>query len=159
MHFIYMSLKYNQLKITIIYLKKVISFLIVLMFIFINFSHNAVMAFSSNEMVHSMWNHNFFITDSNKKIENCHTNSMEDCTSICCYDKDNLNITANSISNKSIKKKIDKIKSSYLDISLSSNLVSELKYLWNISPPIDYLYDIYKNNLYISLIWIVKSNT
>lgn len=131
----------------------------ILMFIFINLSHNAVMAFSSHEIVPSMWNHFILFNSSGEKLENCHSNSMSDCNSICCYDNNYSILIANTNENQTLKKKVDKIKYSFLDISTSSNLVSQLKYLWNISPPIDYLYDIYKNNLYINLIWIVKSNT
>lgn len=117
------------------------------------------MAFSSSEMISSMWNHIIVVNSSSEKLENCHSNSMDDCPSVCCYDNDYSNITASTIQNQNLKKKVDKIKYSYLDISLSSNLVSQLKYLWNTSPPNYYLYGNYRDKSYKNLVWIIKSTT
>lgn len=116
------------------------------------------MAFSSDEMMSSMWSHNSMVINNDEIIKNWKA-STRDCTSICCYDTDYLNAGINVINTQNLKKKIDKIKHCYLDISIWSNPVSELKYLWNTSPPIYYLYNDDTNNLYVNLVWIIKSTT
>ncbi|MDD3144782.1 MAG: hypothetical protein PHV23_01580 [Candidatus Gracilibacteria bacterium] len=116
------------------------------------------MAFSSIEMMSSMGNHSSIVANNNENIKDGNA-STKDCTSICCYDTDYLNAGINVINTQNLKKKIDKIKHCYLDISLGSNPVSELKYIGNTLPPIYYLYENYKDKSYKNLVGIIKSNT
>lgn len=151
-----------NLKIKFYILKKIILHLIFTIFIFVNFSHNVVMAFG-DEISFSMWNHNMEI----QNIPNCHhddnnnnnDNNFLNCESICCYEKDyTINNSLLSNSNQNSNKK-NKIIISFFDIWIVENLVYDFKLIWNTSPPqLDIKFKI-KNNLYISLLWIIKSNT
>lgn len=56
------------------------------------------------------------------------------------------------------EKKYKKLSISFLDIDLNINKNEFLSIFWNIWPP--WYYNFFKNNYsYISLIWIIRSNT
>lgn len=115
------------------------------------------MAFG-DEISFSMWNHNMEV----QNIPDCHhsdTNDFKDCESVCCYEKDyttNTSLISNSSQNTNKKYKII---ISFFDIWILDNLVFDWNFVWNTSPPNEELLSIISNNLYINLIWIVKSNT
>lgn len=115
--------------------------------------HDPVMAFSGSMEEIQMCNHGQ-IELKQKVVEN---KTVDDCVSICCYDKDFSNTYFSNVNNWWNKKKLEKIKLSFDNFDLSYFDISSSKLITNIAPPIIKNY-IIKNN-YIYLIWIIKSNT
>lgn len=108
----------------------------------------------------SMWNHNM----ETQNIPDCHhdeENNNKDfgnCKSVCCYEKDyttNNFLLSNTTQN--IIKKF-KILISFFDVWDLDNLVFDWNFVWNTSPPNEKIL-LKQDNLYINLIWIIKSNT
>ena len=109
----------------------------------------------------SMWNHNIKVQD----VSDCHHDEEDsnkdfgNCKSICCYEKDyttNNFLLSNTTQN--IIKKF-KILISFFDIWDLDNLVFDWNFIWNTSPPNHEIISLFYNDLYISLVWIIKSNT
>lgn len=115
------------------------------------------MAFG-DEISFSMWNHNMEIQD----IPDCHhsdNSDFDDCESVCCYDKDyTTNTSLISTSSQNIIKKYKAI-ISFFNIWVLDNLVFDWNFVWNTSPPNYKIPLVLQNNLYINLVWLVKSNT
>jgi hypothetical protein len=63
-----------------------------------------------------------------------------------------------STSSQNIIKKY-KATISFFDIWFLDNLVFDWNFVWNTSPPNYKIPLVVQNNLYINLVWLVKSNT
>jgi len=109
------------------------------------------MAFWDNINI-SMWNH----SEMNSQIENCHTESLSDCKSICCFE-DSSSTKFSNISFQNNKKIFNKLKYSFVELSFEQSFIYEWNLIWNTSPPINEF--IIGNLNYYSLTGIIKSNT
>lgn len=91
------------------------------------------------------------------KMQECHSEDLEDCVSICCVDNDfNIQSFSNIISQNN-KKDLSKIKYFFYELSFDKSYIYEWNLIGNISPPLDIIDD--KKTNYLSLVWIIKSNT
>lgn len=90
-------------------------------------------------------------------IMDCHEEWNDEKDDICCYDKDYGFSSLSNIQTQNNKKKFDKTKYNLVELSFLTSPIYEWNLIWNISPP--YQATNIKSYDYISLIWIIKSNT
>lgn len=133
-------------------MKRFISFILLTVLSAVLSIHNPVMAFW-DVVKKSVWES--YQTES--MIMNCHEEESNDKDDICCYDKDYWFSSVSNIQSHDNKKKFDKIKYSFIDISFETFSIYEWNLIWNISPP--YKEESLQKSNYVSLIWIIKSNT
>ncbi len=114
------------------------------------------MAFG-DEIGFSMWNHNVKIQNL-PECSHSDNNDFGHCKSICCYEKDyttNNSLISNYVQN--VFKKY-KVIISFFDVLYLNNFVFDWNFISNKSLPNRYILFNVQNNLYINLVWIIKSN-
>lgn len=132
-------------------MKRFLSFIIWTVLITVLSFHNQVMVFWDNKDI-SMWNH----MNMDSQTEKCHWNNIDDCKNICCISNESISQVAN-INIWNNKKIFDKLKYSFIELLFDKSFIYEWNLIWNISPP--NLNIFIKNDEYINLTWIIKSNT
>ncbi len=133
-------------------MKRFISFILFIVIFTVLSIHNQVMAFW-NVVKKSVWEDNKV----KSMMMNCHQKEHNNKNNICCYNKDYGFSTSSHIQSQNNKKRFNKIKYNFINIFFEKNNIYEWNLIWDIFP-------LYKEKVthfcnYISLIWIIKSNT
>lgn len=137
-------------------MKKIISLFIFLATFVIGCIPTAMASFVVNENEGISSNQHWIQLSNNDCCDNMSSDCNENTHDCCISPFEDTNVTWNIVSQNEAKK--IKFKSFWLDYLALINESSELNYIEKLTSPPEFL-DIKKqNNLYISLIWIVKSN-
>lgn len=133
-------------------MKRFISFILCFVVFTVLSIHNPVMAFWGS-MHMAMWDHSQMQVQGKKHYEE-NSNKSEN---ICRIDNEFSALNAWDFSFQIDKKIFNKFKSSFTEFIFVKPQIHEWSLIWNISPPI--IDTSIKKYNYISLIWIIKSNT